>query len=170
MVCNRCGRDRETKDTYCTHCGADFSDFGTAKRGIILNGVPVDDAGTPKKRSVVQEVQAEVQAQARRTANAQNPKTPTANRTANQWQRQIGQWKKANAHGDSSVISPRKKSIAIILCLCLGFLGMHRFYAGKHISGILYIFTYGFYGIGIIFDLAMILTGKFKDGQGRIIA
>lgn len=167
MVCNRCGRDRETKDTYCTHCGADFSDFGGAKRGIILNGVPVDDTGAPKR---VNPLEQQVQAQKRKVASTQIPKTPTANRTANRWQHQIGQWKKENTHQDSSMVSPKKKSIALILCLCLGFFGVHRFYAGKHISGVLYIFTYGFYGLGIIFDLAMILTGKFKDGQGRIIA
>lgn len=38
----------------------------------------------------------------------------------------------------------------------LGFLGpagIHRFYLGKPVSGLFYLFTYGFFGLGTIIDL-----------------
>ena len=38
----------------------------------------------------------------------------------------------------------------------LGFLGAHRFYYGKQISGTVYFFTLGLLGIGWIVDLFLI--------------
>lgn len=43
-------------------------------------------------------------------------------------------------------------SVAWILLTFLGFLGVHRMYLGKWISGIIYLFTLGLFGIGIIYD------------------
>ena len=40
-----------------------------------------------------------------------------------------------------------------ILCLTLGYLGVHKFYAGKKKMGIIYLFTAGLCGIGWIVDL-----------------
>lgn len=34
-----------------------------------------------------------------------------------------------------------------------GFLGAHRFYFGKKVSGVIYMFTLGLLGVGWIFDL-----------------
>jgi len=39
----------------------------------------------------------------------------------------------------------------ILLCF-LGIFGMHRFYLGKWLTGILYLFSLGLFGIGIIYD------------------
>ena len=47
--------------------------------------------------------------------------------------------------------------IALLLCIFLGVLGGHKFYEGKVGMGILYIFTVGLFGIGIIVDLIVIL-------------
>jgi len=47
------------------------------------------------------------------------------------------------------------KSIGYILWL-FGFLGAHRFYYGKPISGTIYFFTLGLLGIGWIVDLFLI--------------
>ena len=41
---------------------------------------------------------------------------------------------------------------AWILLTFLGLFGVHRMYMGKWISGILYLFTGGLLGIGIIYD------------------
>ena len=57
----------------------------------------------------------------------------------------------------------------MILCFLFGWLGMHRFYAGKPGSGLLYMFTFGLIGIGTIVDFFAILFGMFKDGQGLYI-
>ena len=43
-------------------------------------------------------------------------------------------------------------NIAWILLTFLGVLGVHRFYLGKWISGILYLLTGGFFLIGVIYD------------------
>ena len=43
-------------------------------------------------------------------------------------------------------------NIAWILLTFLGFLGIHRMYMGKWITGILYLLTCGFLGIGVIYD------------------
>ncbi len=48
-----------------------------------------------------------------------------------------------------------KKSIGYILWI-FGFLGAHRFYYGKPISGTIYFFTFGLLFIGWIIDLFLI--------------
>lgn len=44
-------------------------------------------------------------------------------------------------------------SIAWVLLAFTGILGIHRMYMGKWISGILYFFTLGFFGFGLLYDL-----------------
>jgi TM2 domain-containing membrane protein YozV len=44
-------------------------------------------------------------------------------------------------------------SIAWILLVFLGFFGVHRMYMGKWLTGILYLFTFGLFGVGYLFDL-----------------
>lgn len=39
----------------------------------------------------------------------------------------------------------------------LGYLGAHRFYEGKVILGIIYLFTFGLFGIGWFIDIIRIL-------------
>lgn len=43
-------------------------------------------------------------------------------------------------------------NIAWILLTFLGLLGIHRFYMGKWISGVIYLLTIGIFGIGYIYD------------------
>ena len=57
----------------------------------------------------------------------------------------------------------------ILLCYFLGFLGVHRFYAGKIGTGILMIITFGGFGIWVIVDMVLIATGSFKDKQDLLI-
>ena len=54
--------------------------------------------------------------------------------------------------------NPKNKWVAFALCLLLGYFGAHKFYDGKAGMGILYIFTFGLFGIGIIIDLISILS------------
>ena len=44
-------------------------------------------------------------------------------------------------------------SVAFILHFFLGFFGIHRFYLGKPLTGILYLCTAGLLGIGWLYDL-----------------
>lgn len=44
-------------------------------------------------------------------------------------------------------------SVAWILLTFLGLFGIHRFYMGKVVTGIIYLLTGGLFGIGWLFDL-----------------
>ena len=59
--------------------------------------------------------------------------------------------------------------VTLLLCLFLGTIGVHRFYAGKIGTGILQLITLGGCGIWTIIDFIMILTGSFKDKDGYAI-
>ncbi len=48
---------------------------------------------------------------------------------------------------------PIDYTVAWILLVFLGPLGVHRMYMGKWFSGILYLLTAGLFGIGYIYDL-----------------
>ena len=63
-------------------------------------------------------------------------------------------------------VSPKSKVATLILAIFLGWLGIHRFYAGRYISGAVYLFTYGVFYCGWILDIILIITGKFKDKNG----
>ena len=58
---------------------------------------------------------------------------------------------------------------AILICLFLGGLGVHRFWVGKIGTGILMLLTFGGLGIWALIDLIMIICGKFTDKEGRLI-
>ena len=42
--------------------------------------------------------------------------------------------------------------VNFLICLFVGYLGIHRFIEGKYISGVLYLCTVGLFGIGVGFD------------------
>ena len=64
-------------------------------------------------------------------------------------------------------MSPFKMVPAALLCFFLGPLGAHRFYVGKVGTALLMILTIGGFGIWTLIDFIMILTGGFKDKEGR---
>lgn len=52
---------------------------------------------------------------------------------------------------------PKDKWVALLLCIFLGGLGVHKFYEGKVGMGILYLLTMGLFGIGWLIDIIVIL-------------
>ena len=59
---------------------------------------------------------------------------------------------------------------ALLLCIFLSSFGAHRFYAGKIGTGILMIlFDWLTLFIWNLVDLILIITGKFKDSEGKFI-
>ncbi len=69
-----------------------------------------------------------------------------------------------------SQINKSQKSglVTLLLLLFLG-LGVHRFYVGRWKTGLLYLFTLEFLGVGRLIDLILLLTGNFRDNQKRVI-
>ena len=64
---------------------------------------------------------------------------------------------------------PRRRWTTFALCLFLGWTGSHRFYVGKRTTGRIYLMTGGIFFLGVVVDLALILTGDFKDRFGRTL-
>ena len=51
----------------------------------------------------------------------------------------------------------KNKWVALLLCFFLGYFGAHKFYEGKIGGGILYLFTFGLFGIGWLVDCIVLL-------------
>lgn len=68
---------------------------------------------------------------------------------------------------DTSTISPKSRLVALLFCVLLGFLGVHRFYLGKIGTGILMVVTLGGLGIWALIDMILIAVGSFRDAEGR---
>lgn len=51
----------------------------------------------------------------------------------------------------------KNKWVALLLCFFLGVVGAHKFYEGKIGMGILYLFTVGLFGIGVVVDFISLL-------------
>ena len=62
-----------------------------------------------------------------------------------------------------AVTSDKKRKTALLLCIFLGCLGFHLFYVGRIGKGLLYMCTFGLFGIGILIDFFSILFGSFRD-------
>ena len=65
-------------------------------------------------------------------------------------------------------VSNKNRQVALILALMglIGIGGAHRFYVGKYISGVIYLITFGLFGIGTIYDIYNIYYESFKDVDG----
>jgi TM2 domain len=68
-----------------------------------------------------------------------------------------------------AVVNPsdRNRLTALLLCVFLGPFGAHRFYVGKVGTGLIWLFTLGFLGVGVVYDLIFIATGEFRDDRER---
>jgi hypothetical protein len=66
-------------------------------------------------------------------------------------------------------VSARSRLAALLFCVFLGGLGIHRFYVGKVGTGIAMIFTLGGLGVWVLVDLITIATGGFTDIDGKAV-
>ncbi len=55
----------------------------------------------------------------------------------------------------------------LLLALFLGAFGGHRFYTGHTVPGIIQLLTLGGCGIWALIDIIQIITGNYKDSNGR---
>ena len=56
----------------------------------------------------------------------------------------------------------KSKSTATILAIFLGWLGIHRFYVGQKLWGIIYLFSFGLCGIFLIDAILWLLGSQEK--------
>ncbi|MBL8019323.1 MAG: TM2 domain-containing protein [Leptospirales bacterium] len=61
----------------------------------------------------------------------------------------------------------REWMTTLLLALFLGSLGVHRFYTGYKGSAIAQLLTLGGCGLWSLYDLITIITGSYKDAEGR---
>ncbi len=57
--------------------------------------------------------------------------------------------------------------VALILCIFLGLLGVHRFYLGYTGLGVLYLLTAGLFGIGWIIDIILLIIPNGLTPKGK---
>lgn len=67
-------------------------------------------------------------------------------------------------------VSDKSKTIAGLLGLFFGFLGIHRFYLGYPLTGLAMLCTAGLCGVWSLIDAILILLGAVPDSQGRPLA
>ena len=62
------------------------------------------------------------------------------------------------------------KLTAILLCFFLGSLGIHRFYLGYTLIGVIQLLTFGGLLIRVIVDLIRLIIGSLKESEGNDLA
>lgn len=59
--------------------------------------------------------------------------------------------------------------VTLLLCWFLGVFGIHRFYTGHTMIGVLQLLTLGGCGIWTFIDFIIIIVGNYKDADGNPI-
>lgn len=70
-----------------------------------------------------------------------------------------GMSRSADRRYDNGVVD---YNLAWILLTFLGVFGVHRFYMGKIITGLIYLLTLGLFGLGILYDF-LTLNGQISE-------
>lgn len=138
--CSECGREISDKALSCPHCGAPTSTIPKNIEYCKHCGEPIDKECLicTKCGKQVEEIR-----------NIKDDRNIVINNTAS-----------ANS---SAVVKnvgygkPKNKWVALLLCIFFGFFGAHKFYEGRILLGIVYLFTAGLFGIGWFIDILVLL-------------
>ena len=68
---------------------------------------------------------------------------------------------------EASQVSDKPLIEATIAVVTVKFLGVHRFYTGRPISGIFMILTLGGLGIWVLVDFILLITENFRDSNHK---
>jgi hypothetical protein len=77
----------------------------------------------------------------------------------------------AGMPGAMTANGPEKSWLTtLLLAFFLGYLGVHRFYTGHTLFGVIQLVTCGGFGVWWAIDIILILMGKYTDAQSRPLA
>ena len=138
--CEYCRSFTDSKNTRCPHCSAPLNnkiipEEGNSKETVALKVTETINKVIPNSAPSAQTVPSspyENDYNRPKKASDVQTLTKTDKRMLNKW-------------------------IVLILALVGGWLGVHRFYEGKIFTGILYVITFGFFGLGTFIDILLIL-------------
>jgi TM2 domain-containing membrane protein YozV len=63
--------------------------------------------------------------------------------------------------------SGKLQIVALVLCILLGLIGVHRFYLGYTGMGVLYLLTLGLFGIGWLIDTILLIIPNGLTPKGK---
>lgn len=93
-----------------------------------------------------------------------NEITPSRKQTnLNAYKKKSEKSKKVSGSGNGGKL----QIVALILCILLGLIGVHRFYLGYNGLGILYLLTLGLFGIGWLIDIILLIIPNGLTPKGK---
>lgn len=155
MECKHCGAEVGEEYRLCPYCR---SELEYPKQNVIINNYYTTQQPTSSQTPNRQVSNYQYQQYSQPTAYTQ-----PLQRTAQQY------IPPPQPFAPKNNVSSRSWEVMLILCVFLGYFGVHRFYAGKSTSGLIYLFTFGLFRFGWIFDMILILAGYFTDSSSRPI-
>ena len=175
MECKHCGAEVGAEYRLCPYCKSEMDYPKPNQQPVIIQNIIQQPMNTQDYNNYNQGYNQNYNQGYNQNYNQNYSQPPQQNYNGYQapYQSQPAPYQNNNNNIVNNVnntnvaqISPKSKVVALVLAILLGWLGIHRFYAGKYISGVIYLFTYGVFYCGWILDIILIITNNFKDKNG----
>ncbi|MCR4560375.1 MAG: NINE protein [Bacteroidales bacterium] len=167
---------------YCRNCGliipddADKCPYCETPKGLGNNYCPDCGSGTIASDVVCPVCSAKLTPIKQNPAPNYIPSAPPVQRQQQQTYQQPPHQTTINYNNptqivfENSSVGDKSRDIAILLGILpalFGFCGVHRLYTGHILSGLFQLFTLGMCGVWQLIDVIMILSGSFRDNEGK---